>query len=115
MDSGTPDVTRASRPPRGMIDALDKRLFNLFDPKGYANEQQCLTGLDNHRKILKRNRYQLTFLGLDNWSAHLGIPFRGKDKKANIKVVFVPGGTTELTAPIDVGAGQHVKLYVTKC
>ena len=26
-DSGTPDVTRASRPPRGMIDAHDKRLF----------------------------------------------------------------------------------------
>ena len=54
-------------------------------------------------------------MSLDNWSAHLGIPFRDKAKKANIKVVFVPGGTTKLTAPIDVGAGQHVKLYVTKC
>ena len=114
-DSGTPDVSKPSKAPRGMVQRLDKRVEHLYDPKAYANEQQVQWGLSNHIKIVKRCRMETSFLGTDNWGPHLGVEFREKAKEAGIKVVYTPGGTTELTAPIDVGAGQHIKLYVTRC
>ena len=114
-DSGRPIVTRAEKPPKGMTKDLDKRNFYLYDPKGYSNILQCSEGLRNHINILKKAGIQRSALGLDNWGPHIGVPFGTLAAKAKIKLIFVPACTTELTAPIDVGAGQFVKLYVTKC
>ena len=98
-----------------MTSAFDKRNLYLYDPKGYANNLQCLERLRNHIAILKRAGIKKSILGLDNWGPHIGVPFGTAAAKANIKLIFVPATTTELTAPIDVGAGQFVKLHVTKC
>ena len=98
-----------------MTKAFDKRNFYLYDPKGYANILQCHEGLRNHIKILRQAGITKSVLGLDNWGPHIGAPFGKIAADAKIKLIFVPGGTTELTALIDVGAGQFVKLYVKRC
>ena len=72
-----------------------------------------MAGLKNHIKILKRAGNEMSSLGVDNWCPNLGDPFRQKLKESSIKLIFVPGGTAELTAPIDVEAGQFVKLFIT--
>ena len=65
-DSGTPIPTRAAKPPKGMIQALDKRSLNLFDPKGYANRPQVLAALENHIKVLRKAKIEKSVLGIDN-------------------------------------------------
>ena len=81
-----------------MVQHLDRRLDHVYDPKGYANEQQCLYGLENHIAVLNKAGFTRSFLGVENWGPHLEHPFRVAPKDANDKVVFLPGGTTELTA-----------------
>ena len=101
-----------------MTKAFDKRNFYLYDPKapkGYSNNLHCLEGLKNHIGILNRAGIKKSVLGVDNWSPHLGVPFGKLASQNKIKLIFVPANTIELTAPIDVGAGQFVKLYVTRC
>ena len=98
-----------------MTKAFDKRNFYLYDPKGYSNILQCAEGQKNHISILKRAGIEKSVLGLDNWGPHVGVPFGKLAAQAKIKLIFVPACPTELTAPIDVGAGQFVKLFVTRC
>ena len=74
--SGTPDVSKPAKAPKGMVKKLDKRIKHIYDPKAYANEQQCLWGLRNHANTLERAGIEQSFLGLDNWGPHLGIPFK---------------------------------------
>ena len=98
-----------------MTKAFDQRNFYLYDPKGYSNIQQCVEGLKNHISILKRAGIEKSVLGLDNWGPHIRVPFGKLAAQAKIKLIFVLACTTELTAPIDVGACQFVKLFVTRC
>ena len=46
----------------------------------------------------KKGGFTRSLLGVDNWGPHLEHPFTVAAKDANAKVVFLPGGTTELTA-----------------
>ena len=73
--------------------------------------KDCKIILRSYDKQVQRK----SVLGLDNWCPHISARFGKIAADAKIKLIFVPGGTTELAAPIDVGAGQFVKLYVTRC